>query len=181
MINANLHYFWIEKFFLLNFIKYLFMNILLLMVGKTEDDYLKDGVSIFEKRLKHYLNYQTIVIPSLKNTKNFSADDFKNKEGEEILKQSVKADFLILLDEKGKSFRSIEFAAFLQKQMNTGIKTLMFVVGGAYGFSDKVYEKADLKISLSEMTFSHQMIRLLFSEQLYRAMSILKNEAYHNE
>ncbi len=157
------------------------MNVLLLMIGKTEDDYLKNGITIFEKRLKHYVNYQTIVIPSLKNAKNLTADDFKLKEGEEILKHAVKADFVILLDEKGKQFRSKEFANFLQKQMNTGIKNLMFVVGGAFGFSDKVYEKADMKLSLSEMTFSHQMIRLLFTEQLYRAFTILKNEPYHNE
>ena len=157
------------------------MNVLLLMVGKTEDDYLKDGILIFEKRMKFYVNYQTIVIPSLKNSKNFLPDDFKSKEGDEILKHAAKADFVILLDEKGKSFRSKEFANFLQKQMNSGIKNLMFVVGGAFGFSDKVYEKADLKVSLSEMTFSHQMIRLLFTEQLYRAFTILKNEPYHNE
>jgi 23S rRNA (pseudouridine1915-N3)-methyltransferase len=117
----------------------------------------------------------------LKNSKNFLPDDYKSKEGDEILKHAAKADFVILLDEKGKSFRSKEFASFLQKQMNSGIKNLMFVVGGAFGFSDKVYEKADLKVSLSEMTFSHQMIRLLFTEQLYRAFTILKNEPYHNE
>ena len=157
------------------------MNVLLLMIGKTEDDYLKDGITIFEKKLKHYVNYQTIVIPSLKNAKNLTAEDFKLKEGEEILKYTAKADFVILLDEKGKQFRSKDFAAFLQKQMNSGIKNLMFVVGGAFGFSDKVYEKADMKLSLSEMTFSHQMIRLLFAEQLYRAFTILKNEPYHNE
>jgi len=157
------------------------MNVILLMLGKTEDNYLNEGISIFEKRLKHYVNYQSIVIPSLKNTKNLLPADFKSREGDELLKYFPKADFIILLDEKGKSFRSVEFADFLQKQMNTGIKNLMFVVGGAYGFNEKVYEKADFKISLSEMTFSHQMIRLLFTEQLYRAFSILKNEAYHNE
>ncbi len=165
----------------LNFTKNVGMNVLLLMVGKTEDDYLKEGITIFEKRLKHYLNYQTIVIPSLKNSKNLLSDDFKTKEGDEILKHTAKVDFIVLLDEKGKSFHSKDFAAFLQKQMNSGIKNLMFVVGGAFGFSNKVYEKADLKISLSDMTFSHQMIRLLFTEQLYRAFTILKNEPYHNE
>ncbi|MCX6230583.1 MAG: 23S rRNA (pseudouridine(1915)-N(3))-methyltransferase RlmH [Bacteroidetes bacterium] len=157
------------------------MNVLLLMVGKTEDDYLKDGIAVFEKRLKHYINYQTIVIPSLKNSKNLLPLDFKAKEGEEILKYTVKADVVILLDEKGKSFSSKEFAAFIQKQMNSGIKNLLFVVGGAFGFSDKVYEASDMKLSLSDMTFSHQMIRLLFTEQLYRAFTILKNEPYHNE
>jgi 23S rRNA (pseudouridine1915-N3)-methyltransferase len=151
------------------------------MVGKTEDDYLKQGLAVFEKRLKHYINYQTIVIPSLKNSKNLLPSDFKAKEGEEILKHTVKADFVVILDEKGKSFSSKEFAAFIQKQMNSSIKNLIFVVGGAYGFSEKIYEAADMKLSLSDMTFSHQMIRLLFTEQLYRAFTILKNEPYHNE
>jgi 23S rRNA (pseudouridine1915-N3)-methyltransferase len=167
-----------------NFIKFtnsIKMNVLFLTVGKTEDEYLKDGLAIFEKRLKHYINYQTIVIPSLKNSKNLLPVDFKAKEGEEILKHTIKADFIVLLDEKGKSFTSKGFAGFLQKQMNSGIRNLLFVVGGAYGFSDKVYEVADMKLSLSEMTFSHQMIRLLFTEQLYRAFTILKNEPYHNE
>ncbi|MFZ4400508.1 MAG: 23S rRNA (pseudouridine(1915)-N(3))-methyltransferase RlmH [Bacteroidales bacterium] len=157
------------------------MNVLLLMVGKTEEVYLKEGILIFEKRLRHYVNYQTIFIPSLKNTKHFTPDEFKSKEGDEILKQTAKADYIVILDEKGKSFRSVEFAGFLQQQMNSGSKNLMFIVGGAYGFSDKVYAIADLKISFSEMTFSHQMIRLFFTEQLYRAFTILKNEAYHNE
>ncbi len=157
------------------------MNIILLLVGKTEEEYLIKGISIFEKRLMHYINYQSIVIPALKKSKNFTPDEFRSKEGEEILKYSQKADYLILLDEKGKTFRSVEFADFLQKKMNSGIKNLMFVVGGAYGFSAKVYEKADIKMSLSEMTFSHQMIRLFFTEQLYRAFSIIKNEPFHNE
>jgi 23S rRNA (pseudouridine1915-N3)-methyltransferase len=157
------------------------MNILLLLVGKSEAAYLVEGVSIFEKRLKHYINYQTIVIPALKNTKSFSPDDFKNREGEEIVKQFAKADYIVLLDENGKTFKSRDFAALLQKQMNSGIKNLMFVVGGAYGFSEKVYAEANMKLSLSDMTFSHQMIRLFFTEQLYRAFTIIKNEPYHNE
>jgi 23S rRNA (pseudouridine1915-N3)-methyltransferase len=157
------------------------MNILLLLVGKSEAAYLIEGVAIFEKRLKHYINYQTIVIPALKNTKNFSADDFKNKEGEELVKHFAKADYIVLLDENGKTFKSKDFANFLQKQMNSGIKNLMFVVGGAFGFSEKVYNEADMKLSLSDLTFSHQMIRLFFTEQLYRAFTIIKNEPYHNE
>ncbi len=157
------------------------MNIVLLLVGKTEEEYLINGISIFEKRLKHYINYQSVVIPALKNSKNFSPDDFKSKEGEEILKHAAKADYIVLLDEKGKTFSSREFSGFLQKQMNSGIKNLMFVVGGAYGFSEKVYAEANMKLSLSDMTFSHQMIRLFFTEQLYRAFTILKNEPYHNE
>lgn len=157
------------------------MNILLLLVGKTEEKYLLDGISIFEKRLKYYINYQTIVLPALKNSKNFSPDDFKSKEGEELLKYFPKAEYIVLLDENGKTFKSKAFAGFLQKQMNSGIKNLMFVVGGAYGFSEKVYAEADMKLSLSDMTFSHQMIRLFFTEQIYRAFTILKNEPYHNE
>lgn len=157
------------------------MNILFLLVGKTDVGYLIDGIEVFEKRLKHYINFLPIVIPALKNTKNFSADDFKNKEGEEMLKHFQKADYVVLLDENGKSFKSKAFADFLQKQMNSGIRNLMFVVGGAYGFSEKVYAAANMKLSVSDMTFSHQMIRLLFTEQVYRAFTILKNEPYHNE
>ena len=157
------------------------MNITLLLVGKTEEEYLKEGIMIFENRLKHYINFKTIVIPSLKNTKNIPVEEQKNREAEEMLKHFAKAEYIVLLDEKGKEFRSSDFALFIQKQMNTGIKNLMFVVGGPFGFSNKIYEKASMKLSLSHMTFSHQMIRLLFTEQLYRAFTILKNEPYHNE
>ena len=160
---------------------YLLMNITLLLVGKTEEEYLKEGITIFENRLKHYINFKSIVIPSLKNTKNIPVDEQKNKEAEEMLKHFTKSEYIVLLDEKGKEFRSADFATFIQKQMNTGIKNLMFVVGGPFGFSNKIYEKANMKLSLSQMTFSHQMIRLLFTEQLYRAFTILKNEPYHNE
>lgn len=157
------------------------MNIKLVVVGKTEEKYLRDGIEIFEKRLKFYIPYEMVIIPSLKDTKNLSPQMVKDKEGELILKQVAKADKVVLFDEKGKEFRSMEYADFLQKNMNSGIKTLAFVVGGAFGFSDEVYNKADLKIAMSKMTFSHQMIRLMIVEQIYRAFTILKNEPYHNE
>ncbi|MFA6705774.1 MAG: 23S rRNA (pseudouridine(1915)-N(3))-methyltransferase RlmH [Bacteroidales bacterium] len=157
------------------------MNIKLVVVGKTEEKYLKEGIDIFEKRLKFYIPYEIIVIPSLKETKNLSPQIIKEKEGELILKQISKYDKIILFDEKGLEFSSMDYSVFLQRQMNAGIKTLGFVVGGAFGFSDEVYKKADQKIALSKMTFSHQMIRLLIVEQLYRAFTILKNEPYHNQ
>ena len=157
------------------------MNIKLVVVGKTEEKYLKEGIDIFEKRLKFYIPYEIIVIPSLKETKNLSPQIIKEKEGELILKQISKYDKIILFDEKGLEFSSMDYSVFIQRQMNAGIKTLCFVVGGAFGFSDEVYKKADQKIALSKMTFSHQMIRLLIVEQLYRAFTILKNEPYHNQ
>ena len=157
------------------------MNIKLIVVGKTEEKYLKEGIDIFEKRLKFYIPYEMIIIPSLKDTKNLSPQMVKEREGELIIKQVSKADKVVLFDEMGEEFRSIEYANFLQKNMNAGIKTMCFVVGGAFGFSDEVYKIANLKIAMSKMTFSHQMIRLLIVEQLYRAFTILKNEPYHNE
>jgi 23S rRNA (pseudouridine1915-N3)-methyltransferase len=157
------------------------MNIKLVVVGKTEEKYLKEGIDIFEKRLKFYIPYEMIIIPSLKDTKNLSPQMVKEREGELIIKQVSKADKVILFDEMGEEFRSIEYANFLQKNMNAGIKTMCFVVGGAFGFSDEVYKIANLKIAMSKMTFSHQMIRLMIVEQLYRAFTILKNEPYHNE
>ena len=157
------------------------MNIKLVVVGKTEEKYLKEGIDIFEKRLKFYIPYEMIIIPSLKDTKSLSPQMVKEKEGELIIKQVSKSDKVVLFDEMGEEFRSIEYANFLQKNMNAGIKTMCFVVGGAFGFSDEVYKIANLKIAMSKMTFSHQMIRLMIVEQLYRAFTILKNEPYHNE
>ena len=157
------------------------MNIKLVVVAKTEEKYLQEGIDIYLKRLKHYVNFEMVVIPALKDTKNASAEDIKEREGVLILKQLEKSDVTILLDEHGKEFTSVGFSQYLQKQMNSGIRTLTFVVGGAFGFSRQVYDKANGKISLSQMTFSHQMIRLFFVEQLYRAFTILKGEPYHNE
>ncbi|NCC18219.1 MAG: 23S rRNA (pseudouridine(1915)-N(3))-methyltransferase RlmH [Bacteroidia bacterium] len=157
------------------------MNIKLILVGKTEEKYLREGIEIFEKRLKNYINFEMIIIPSLKDTKNLSPQIVKEKEGELILKQVSKYDKIILFDEKGLEFTSMDYSVFLQKHMNAGVKNLCFVVGGAFGFSDEVYKKADQKVALSKMTFSHQMIRLLIVEQTYRAFTILKNEPYHNQ
>jgi 23S rRNA (pseudouridine1915-N3)-methyltransferase len=156
------------------------MKVRLILVGKTQQGYAQEGTEVFKKRIINYLPFDEIVIPSLKNTKNLSPQVVKEKEGELILKKIEKQDFTILLDENGRTFDSVEFANFLQMQMNSGIKNLNFVVGGAWGFSPQVYQNANAKISLSKMTFSHQIIRIIFMEQLYRAMTILRNEPYHN-
>lgn len=157
------------------------MKIKLLAIGKTDDKNLQTLIETYQNRLKHYINFQLEVIPDIKNVKNLSEVQQKEKEGELILKKLAATDQLILLDEKGKEFRSIEFSTFLQKKMNAGIKQLVLVIGGPYGFSAAVYKKAQGKISLSKMTFSHQMIRLFVVEQLYRGCTILKNEPYHHE
>lgn len=157
------------------------MKIKLLAIGKTDDKNLLTLIETYQNRLKHYINFQLEVIPDIKNVKNLSQQQQKEKEGELILKKLAPTDQLVLLDEKGKEFRSVEFSSFLQKKMNSGIKQLVFVIGGPYGFSDTVYKKAQGKISLSKMTFSHQMIRLFVVEQFYRAFTILKNEPYHHE
>lgn len=157
------------------------MKIVFLCVGATSESYLKEGCQIFEKRLKHYIPTSTEIIPELKKVNKISLTDRKKKEGDLILKALQPGDHLILLDEKGKEFSSRGFSGFLQKKMLSGIKRLVFVVGGAFGFSPEVYAKANGKISLSQMTFSHQMIRLFFLEQVYRACTIMKNEPYHND
>lgn len=150
-------------------------------VGNTSFDYLQDGVGIYEKRLKHYLPFQAEVIPDIKNAKKMSQLQIKAKEGEQILKRLNKGDHLILLDERGKSYSSVQFANFMDQQLQQSYKKIVFLIGGAYGFSDEVYQRSNAKISLSKMTFSHQMVRLFFIEQLYRAMTILRNEPYHHE
>ncbi len=157
------------------------MKIKLLAIGKTDDKNLQTLIETYQNRLKHYINFELEVIPDIKNVKNLSEIQQKEKEGELILKKLAATDQLILLDEKGKEFRSLEFSSFLQKKMNAGIKQLVFVIGGPYGFSEAVYKTAQQKISLSKMTFSHQMIRLFVVEQLYRGFTILKNEPYHHE
>lgn len=157
------------------------MNIRLVVVAKTDEKYLQEGIDIYVRRLAHYVNFEMVVVPALRDTKNLSPADMKEREGVLILKAVEKSDYVVLLDEHGKEYTSVEFSQFLQKQMNSGIRTLSFVVGGAFGFSPQVYAKANAKLSLSQMTFSHQMIRLFFVEQLYRAFTILKNEPYHNE
>ncbi|MBX7202070.1 MAG: 23S rRNA (pseudouridine(1915)-N(3))-methyltransferase RlmH [Bacteroidia bacterium] len=157
------------------------MKIRLLQIGKTQHDYLLQGVSFYEQRLKHYLPFVCETIPSPKLPSGSTAAHVKLKEGDLILSRLQVDERLILLDEKGKKFNSPGFADFLQKRMNEGHKSLTFLVGGAYGFSDQVYSRANWQVSLSDMTFSHQLVRLLFMEQLYRSMTILNNHPYHHE
>ncbi|WGF92505.1 23S rRNA (pseudouridine(1915)-N(3))-methyltransferase RlmH [Aequorivita marisscotiae] len=157
------------------------MKITLLAIGKTDNKQLQVLIDDYTKRLGFYVSFEMEVIPDIKKAKNLSETLQKQAEGEEILKRISTADVLILLDEKGKSHTSIGFANFLQKKMNSGLKNLVFVIGGPYGFSDAVYERANGKVSLSSMTFSHQMVRLFFIEQLYRGFTILRNEPYHHK
>lgn len=157
------------------------MNIKLLAIGKTDDKNLQTLIEQYQKRLSFYVKFDLEVIPDIKNAKNLSEAQQKEKEGELILSKITPTDQLILLDENGKSFSSVGFSDYLQKKMNSGVKTLVFVIGGPYGFSDVVYQKANGKVSLSEMTFSHQMVRLFVVEQIYRAFTILRNEPYHHQ
>ncbi|HCE55848.1 MAG: 23S rRNA (pseudouridine(1915)-N(3))-methyltransferase RlmH [Lutibacter sp.] len=157
------------------------MKIKLLAIGKTDDKNLQTLIEAYQNRLKHYINFEIDVIADLKNVKNLTETQQKEKEGELILKKIAATDVLILLDEKGTQFSSVAFSEYLQKKMNSGVKQLVLVIGGPYGFSEAVYQQAQGKISLSKMTFSHQMIRLFVVEQLYRAYTILKNEPYHHE
>lgn len=157
------------------------MNIRLIAIGKTDEKALQSLIDDYTKRLSFYIRFELEIIPDLKNAKNLSESQQKEKEGELILSKITPADQLILLDENGKTFSSVGFSQELQKKMNSGIKTLAFVIGGPYGFSDAVYQKAAGKISLSQMTFSHQMVRLFFIEQLYRGFTILRNEPYHHQ
>ena len=156
------------------------MKIKLLVIGKTDDKNLQVLIQKYEKRLKHYIKFDLEIIPDVKNINKISEKDQKEKEGQLLLKKIVPGDQLWLLDEKGEMFRSVEFSRFLQKKMNAGYKRLVFAVGGPYGFSQEVYSRANEKLSLSKMTFSHQMVRLFFVEQLYRAFTILRNEPYHH-
>jgi len=152
----------------------------LILVGKTNDKHFQAGIDDYAGRITHYLPFQIVTLPDLKQTKNLSEEQQKQKEGAMILDKITAADYVVLLDEKGKEMRSEEFAAWLDKRQQGGRK-LIFVIGGPYGFSPDVYARADEKISLSKMTFSHQMVRLIFTEQLYRACTILKGEPYHHK
>ena len=156
------------------------MTIKLLAIGKTDNKLLTSLIDDYKKRLSFYIKFSLEIIPDIKNTKNLSEEQQKQKEGVLILSKLNPTDVLILLDEHGKELDSVGFSTYLQKRMNSGIKQLVFVIGGPYGFSQDVYNKASGKLSLSKMTFSHQMIRLFFIEQLYRGFTILKNEPYHH-
>ena len=156
------------------------MKITLLVVSKTDVSYVKAGIDEYVSRLKHYADFEIVtVLPKIASSA--SPEMVKRQEGELILKQLQKADRIVLLDERGKEFRSVEFADYIQRQANAAVRHLCFVIGGAYGFSEDVYKAAHDKLSLSKMTFNHQMVRLFFAEQLYRAFTILNHEKYHNE
>ena len=157
------------------------MNIKLLTIGKTDNKALQSLIDDYTKRLSFYIKFDLEIIPDIKNVKNLSESQQKEKEGELILAKLTTTDQLILLDEKGTTFSSVGFSDYLQKKMNSGAKNLVFVIGGPYGFSNEVYQKAQGKISLSLLTFSHQMVRLFFIEQLYRGFTILRNEPYHHQ
>jgi len=156
------------------------MKIKLIAIGKTDSKDLQPLIEEYSKRLSFYVSFNFEIIPDIKNAKNLSKKQQKIAEGNELLKRIEKSDTIIILDEKGKTFSSVEFSIFLQKKMNSGLKNLIFIIGGPYGFSEEIYQRANAKISLSTMTFSHQMVRLFFIEQLYRGFTILRNEPYHH-
>jgi len=157
------------------------MKITLLTIGKTEDSYLKEGIDKYLSRLKHYIKFEITEIPELKNTKALSQEQQKAKEAELIFKNTATTDHIILLDERGAELNSVQFSAMLNKKMIASVQNLVFIIGGPYGFDDSVYKRANDKLSLSRMTFSHQMVRLFFVEQVYRALTILKGEPYHHQ
>lgn len=157
------------------------MKTVLMVVGKTSDKNFIDAINDYIDRVKHYISFEYIVIPDLKNNKNLSFEQQKDKEGEMILKEIQPGDFIVLLDENGKEFKSRDFATWFEKKSHAVGKRIVFIIGGPYGFSEQVYKIANEKISLSKMTFSHQMVRLIFVEQLYRAMNILNGGPYHHD
>lgn len=157
------------------------MKITLLTVGKTDVKWVREGLELYSSRLVHYIPFSLVEIPELKNVSALSQDQIKSREGELILKHLKPADELVLLDEHGRELRSVEFAEFIEGRLSRSSRDLVFVIGGAYGFSGDVYSRADSKISLSKMTFSHQMVRTIFAEQLYRAFTIMRGEPYHHE
>lgn len=157
------------------------MKITFLVIGKTEESYLREGIDKYIKRLKHYVKFEIVEIPELKNTKNLTEDQQKAKEAELLTKNINNTDYIVLLDEKGTEYTSVQFSGFISKKMLSSVQNLVFIIGGPYGFDHKLQTQANEKLSLSKMTFSHQMVRLFFVEQVYRAFSILKGEPYHHE
>lgn len=157
------------------------MKIALLQTGKTTEKYINEGVEIYAARIRKYSGFEIITIPDLKDTRNMPSGEQKKKEGIKICKAADKDDFVVLLDERGKEYNTFEFAGWLDKRLQIPGKRVLFVIGGPWGFSDEVYDRADLQLSLSRMTFPHQMVRLLFTEQLYRAFTVIKGEPYHHE
>ena len=157
------------------------MKIKLIVIGKTDEKYLKQGLAKYEDRLKHYAKYETVVIPDVKKGKKHNVVLQQEEEGKMILSKLQNSDHLVLLDERGKAFSSVQYAKHLEKKMVGGVSSIVFVIGGPFGFSQAVYDRANEKLSLSAMTFSHQMIRLFFVEQIYRTFTIIRGEKYHNE
>jgi len=157
------------------------MKIKLIQIGKTDASYLNEGISKYNKRIERYHPYEVLTIPDIKNSKNLSQSQQKTQEAIKILKNIQNTDFVVLLDEKGKEYTSLKFAEFIRETTLLSIKQMVFVIGGPYGFDASVYARANRKIALSKMTFSHQLVRLIFAEQLYRANSIIKGEPYHHE
>ena len=157
------------------------MDVKLVTVGKTDVKWVKEGLDLYVSRLRHYVPFSLVEIPQLKNVSALTQEQIKEKEGELVLKQLNPGDSVILLDEHGKEYRSVEWAEWIRQRLARGGKALVFVIGGAYGFSQAVYDRAEGKVSLSRMTFSHQMVRTIFAEQLYRAFTIIKGEPYHHE
>ena len=157
------------------------MEICVLSIGKISSQWIQQGLEVFENRIGKYNKYTSIVLPDIKNAKSLTKEIIKEEEGKQILTQLSPSDFVVIMDEKGKEFTSREFSEWIQKQMSSGKKRLLFIIGGPYGFSKGIYERADFKIALSKMTFTHEMAKLLLSEQIYRSMSILKGEPYHHD
>ena len=157
------------------------MKVSLLYIGKTNQKFVKEGFEMFAKRLQHYTRFQEIQIDDVKNAGKMPKEELKKQEGEKLLSKISNTDFLVLLDEKGKQLTSVEFANWIEQKMVQGKTHIVFAVGGAFGFSEAVYNRADYKLRLSDMTFSHQIIRVIFAEQIYRAYSIINNEPYHND
>ncbi|MFI3324007.1 MAG: 23S rRNA (pseudouridine(1915)-N(3))-methyltransferase RlmH [Rikenellaceae bacterium] len=157
------------------------MNIELLVVGKTDSKLVEQIVAEYAKRVNHYCKFSITTLADIKATKNLTVKQQRTAEGEMILRQITDSDFVTLLDERGEEYRSVDFAMWLQKRMNSGVRRLLIIIGGPYGFSEAVYQRANSKVSLSKMTFSHQIVRAIFAEQIYRAFTILKNEPYHHE
>jgi len=157
------------------------MKMKLLLVGKTVEKYLKEGISVYEERLKHYVSFSVEEIPELKQASSLSRDQVKTKEGELLAARIKPSDFVILLDERGSRFTSVDWARHLEQQMSHNPRDIVFIVGGCYGFSQAIYDRANSKLSLSDMTFSHQLVRLIFMEQIYRAFTIINGEPYHHE
>lgn len=157
------------------------MRVILMCIGKTDDKLVISSIDNYAKRLKHYINFEIQIIPDLKKSKNLTQEQQKVKEGEVVLKHINRTDYVVLLDERGLIYSSIGFSDFIEQKMVQSVSRLVFVIGGPYGFSEAIYERADSQLSLSKMTFSHQMIRLFIVEQLYRAFTIIRGEPYHHE